>query len=296
MLQLLKVWAFRWWYRLSSYLAWRKFNDGPAGTGLNIPTGNGTVPARSYTGASGSEHPLIVYFHGGGWLIGDLNTHDHCCRALARHTGCSVVAIDYRLAPEHPYPAAHDDCLAATHWLAESLPSMPPCDGRIILAGDSAGGNLAVCSALEADERARKTLAGVLSIYPVTDHYSADFGSYTERATGQLLTRDLMQWFWDTYLGDTGPDDAMRARPLLSENLAQLPPLMVVTAERDPLRDEGAALAQRCRDTGVPVDYRHYGDAEHGFACSEGETADFLALMDQLKQWLEDLPPASVAA
>ena len=294
MLQLLKVWAFRWWYRLSSYLAWRKFNDGPAGTGLNIPTG--TVPARSYTGACGSEHPLIVYFHGGGWLIGDLNTHDHCCRALARHTGCSVVAIDYRLAPEHPYPAAHDDCLAATHWLAESLPSMPPCDGRIILAGDSAGGNLAVCSALEADERARKTLAGVLSIYPVTDHYSADFGSYTERATGQLLTRDLMQWFWDTYLGDTGPDDAMRARPLLSENLAQLPPLMVVTAERDPLRDEGAALAQRCRDTGVPVDYRHYGDAEHGFACSEGETADFLALMDQLKQWLEDLPPASAAA
>ena len=296
MLQLLKVWAFRWWYRLSSYLAWRKFNDGPAGTGLNIPTGNGTVPARSYTGACGSEHPLIVYFHGGGWLIGDLNTHDHCCRALARHTGCSVVAIDYRLAPEHPYPAAHDDCLAATHWLAESLPSMPPCDGRIILAGDSAGGNLAVCSALEADERARKTLAGVLSIYPVTDHYSADFGSYTERATGQLLTRDLMQWFWDTYLGDTGPDDAMRARPLLSENLAQLPPLMVVTAERDPLRDEGAALAQRCRDTGVPVDYRHYGDAEHGFACSEGETADFLPLMDQLKQWLEDLPPASAAA
>ena len=295
MLQLLKVWAFRWWYRLSSYLAWRKFNDGPAGTGLNIPTGNGTVPARSYTGACGSEHPLIVYFHGGGWLIGDLNTHDHCCRALARHTGCSVVAIDYRLAPEHPYPAAHDDCLAATHWLTESLPSMPPCDGRIILAGDSAGGNLAVCSALEADERARKTLAGVLSIYPVTDHYSADFGSYTERATGQLLTRDLMQWFWDTYLGDTGPDDAMRARPLLSENLAQLPPLMVVTAERDPLRDEGAALAQRCRDTGVPVDYRHYGDAEHGFACSEGETADFLALMDQLKQWLEDRPPASAA-
>ena len=123
-----------------------------------------------------------------------------------------------------------------------------------------------------------------------------DSSGSTRWLAGQLLTRDLMEWFWDSYLGGTKPEDAKRARPLLSEGLAQLPPLLVVTAERDPLRDEGAALAQRCRDAGVPVDYRHYGDAEHGFACSEGETADFLAFMDQVNQWLEDLPAAGAAA
>jgi len=291
MQQLLRVHAFRWWYRLASYLAWRKHRSGPTGSPLTIATANGELSARTYIGPRGNERPLLVYFHGGGWLIGDLNSHDYCCRALARHTGCSVVAIDYRLAPEHPYPAAHDDCLAATHWLAESLPSLPPCDGSLVIAGDSAGGNLAVCSALEADDRASKKIAGVLSIYPVTDYYDADFGSYTERATGQMLTRDLMQWFWDSYLAGTRPEDAMRARPLLSDRLPQLPPLLLVTAERDPLRDEGAALAQRVRDAGVPVDYSHYGDAEHGFACSEGETPDFLAFVDQVNAWLAGLSP-----
>lgn len=290
-MQTLKVFVLRWYYRLANYLGWRRSAPQGGATTLEIPVEGGPLAARIYAGTHGASQPLILYFHGGGWVIGDLQTHHYFCANLAAASGCTVVAVDYRLAPEHRFPTAHDDCLAAAQWLVLNREQAGPSNGSIVLAGDSAGGNLAVCTALDLGPDAGAAIAGVLSIYPVSDHYRSDFASYTERAKGQALTRDLMAWFWDTYLGDTSPDNPalLRALPLRNDRLASLPPLLLVTAERDPLRDEGIALAERCREAGVSVDYRHYPDAEHGFACSEGETENFRNFLAQVRAWLAGL-------
>ena len=297
-MQALKVFVLRWYYRLANYLGWR--NSVPEGrfTAAEIPVDGGALATRIYSGAQAGSQPVILYFHGGGWVIGDLKTHHYFCTLLAAASGCTVVAVDYRLAPEHRFPAAHDDCLAAAQWLAANREWAGPSNGSIVLAGDSAGGNLALCTALDLTPDAMSAIAGVLSIYPVGEHYCRDFPSYTERATGQALTRDLMIWFWDTYLGDTAPDSPVleRALPLRSDHLDRLPPLLLVTAERDPLRDEGVALAERCRDAGVSVDYRHYPDAEHGFACSQGETESFNLFLQHTCSWLDTLGTQQASA
>lgn len=291
LLQPLKVWGLRKFYRLQSAWVWRLDRCSMPHVDMRIPVGDSTIGARLYVNALGAGRPLILYIHGGGWVIGDLQSHHPFCRALAHHSGCSVIALDYRLAPEHPFPAAQDDCLAAAAWVAERAAGLAPCNGKLVIAGDSAGGNLASCTCLALADSERDKFIGALLIYPVTDHYSAGRASYIEKATGQLLTTKLMQWFWDNYLGSRSPGDPdlQRAFPLRADNTAMMPPTLLVTAENDPLRDEGIAFAELLRQQGVPLDYHHFDHADHGFACGYGPTPDFQVFIRQLDSWMRQL-------
>jgi acetyl esterase len=213
------------------------------------------VPVRLYAAAGAADGPVVVYFHGGGWVIGSLDTHDGVCRALANRTGCRIAAAHYRLAPEHRFPAAVDDCWTITRWAFEQTP-------RVAVAGDSAGGNLAAVVALRARD-AGLSLAYQALVYPVIDH-RFDTASYAANAEGYGLTMAGMRWYWDLYLG--GVDGAHPdASPLRAASLAGVAPALVVVCGLDPLRDEGVAYAERLRASGVPVEVSEYEDMIHGF-------------------------------
>lgn len=209
--------------------------------------------------------PALLYFHGGGWVLGTLDTHDNVCRALAKHTPCVVVAVDYRLAPEHKYPAAVEDAEAALLWLIKHAQELHIDASRIAVAGDSAGGNIAAALALIARDKGYLRLAGQLLIYPVTDHYSSNHPSYTELATGHGLTRHDMQWFWDQYLTTPEEGNQPYAAPLRSPNLSELPPALIIIPEYDPLRDEGRLYAERLREAGVQARVLPYQGMIHSF-------------------------------
>jgi acetyl esterase len=232
---------------------------------LRLPGPDGEVPARLYVpeGAPAASAAL-VYFHGGGWVIGSPDTHENLCRALANRSGARVVSVDYRLAPEHRWPAAAEDCYAVTCHLAEQGAALGVDGARLAVAGDSAGGNLAAVVALLARERGGPRLRHQVLLYPVTDH---DFErpSYRENGADYFLTTEAMRWFWDHYVPDPGDRDDWRAAPLRAEKLAGLPPATVLTAEYDPLRDEGEAYAERLREAGVPTTLRRYDGQIHGF-------------------------------
>ena len=229
-----------------------------------VPGPAGEIPVRIYTPVGTAPFPVLVYFHGGGWVIGNLDTHDGICRSLANRVGCLVVSVDYRLAPEHPFPAAPEDCYAATRWLAEHAGSLGGDKGRIAVGGDSAGGNLAAVVALMARDRGGPKLAFQLLVYPATD---TDFEtrSYRENSEGYFLTRADMVWFWNHY----APRDEDRrnpyAAPLRAASLRGLPPALVITAEFDPLCDDGNAYAARLREDGVPVRLSQQDGLIHGF-------------------------------
>ena len=229
-----------------------------------VPGPAGEIPVRIYAPVGTAPFPVLVYFHGGGWVIGNLDTHDGICRSLANRVGCLVVSVDYRLAPEHPFPAAPEDCYAATRWLAEHAGSLGGDKGRIAVGGDSAGGNLAAVVALMARDRGGPKLAFQLLVYPATD---TDFEtrSYRENSEGYFLTRADMVWFWNHY----APRDEDRrnpyAAPLRAASLRGLPPALVITAEFDPLCDDGNAYAARLREDGVPVRLSQQDGLIHGF-------------------------------
>jgi acetyl esterase len=229
-----------------------------------VPGPGGEIPVRVYRPEKGSTLPALVYFHGGGWVIGSIETHDGSCRDLANRIGCVVVSVDYRLAPEHRYPAAADDCYAATKWVSEHAAELGVDPERIAIGGDSAGGNLAAVVALMARDRGAPALRHQLLVYPVTD---ADFSrsSYRENAEGYLLTTKAMEWFWGHYVPDTDQRRDAYAAPLHAADLSGLPPAFVLTAEYDPLRDEGEALAGRLEKAGVPTRLTRYDGAIHGF-------------------------------
>jgi acetyl esterase len=257
---------------------------------LAIPGDHGhSVPARLYAPTKrGEPAPVLIYFHGGGWVIGDLETHDSLCAEIARGLGMTVVAVDYRLAPEHPFPAAAEDCLAAVRWASESPREIGHGVSGIVVAGDSAGGNLAaVCAQQLAGELPAPILAQWL-IYPGVD-MTAEAGSMTEFAEGYLLTRQGMNWFMGHYLG--GGEQALHphASPYHADRFEALPPALVYTCGLDPLRDQGRAFAARLIENGVPTVYREAKGQIHGslnlrmaIPSAQGDLAGCLAALREL--------------
>jgi acetyl esterase len=233
-----------------------------------IPGPAGEIPVRIYWPRSGQRVGLVVYYHGGGWVLGDLETHDATCRRLANASDCIVVAVDYRLAPEHKFPAAVEDCYAAALWAAENAASLGVDAARVAVAGDSAGGNLAAVVSLLGKQRGGPPLAHQALICPVTD-FDFQRPSYQENAEGYLLTRQAMEWFWRQYLNDDAEGADPLASPLRAPDLRGLPPATVITAEYDPLRDEGEVYAERLAQAGVPTTCVRYLGQIHGFISLE---------------------------
>jgi len=204
-----------------------------------------------------------VFFHGGGWVIGDLDSHDVVCQKLAHDGELIVISVDYRLAPEHRFPAAVDDAITATKWVAANALQFGIDAKRLIVGGDSAGGNLAAVVSLAARDGNGPEIAGQVLIYPATD-FSRKHPSHREPETSILLTHSVIIWFMNHYLGDADIND-WRASPARAKSLAGLPPAYVLTAGADPLRDEGDEYAARLKEAGVPVTYRHFPGQFHGF-------------------------------
>lgn len=231
---------------------------------LSVPGPGGTIGVRLYHPSDAQALPLIVFFHGGGFVICDLDTHDPFCRSLARASGCAVASVDYRRAPETRFPGPLEDCFAATKWLAANAGEIGVDSTRLAVCGDSAGGNLAAVVAMLARDRGGPRLCHQALIYPVTD-LANESASVRELGRGYMLTADMMRWFADSYLGDSAQATNPLASPLLATDLAGLPPGSLVTAEFDPLRDEGEAYGARLREAGVPVVSRRYLGMLHGF-------------------------------
>ena len=235
-----------------------------------IPGPTGAIPVRIYTPVGGGSAPLagFIFFHGGGFVIGDLETHDDLCRGLANGSMCRVLSVDYRLAPECPFPAAVEDCWAATQWICAHAAEFGIA-GPIAIGGDSAGGNLAAVVTQLAKAGGPK-LAFQLLIYPVTQLGGPDTPSMRENAKGYFLERESMQWFTRLYCPDAAHRSDPRLSPLLAADLSGLPPAYVVTAGFDPLRDEGKAYADKLDAAGVPVTYVDYPGMIHGFFSMRG--------------------------
>lgn len=246
--------------------------DLPEVRDITVAGDGAQLAARLYRPSAEEGLPVVVFFHGGGWVTGTLESHDLLCRLIARESGCAVVSVDYRLAPEHAFPVPLEDCYAAVQWVAANAAALGVDASRLAVAGDSAGGNLAAAVALLTRDRGGATISHQLLLYPVAD---ADFanGSYTENGQGYFLSKDMMRWFWGHYVGA----DALASGnvpPLAAlcrvENLAGLPSASIVTAEYDPLRDEGEVLARRLADAGAAVELTRVPGVIHGFASMLG--------------------------
>jgi acetyl esterase len=231
---------------------------------IDVPGATGSLPARVYRPDADASVPTIVFLHGGGFVIGDIETHDNQCRMVCREVGAVVLSLAYRLAPEAPFPAGVEDCVAATRWAAEHIADLGGDPDRLAVAGDSAGGNLAAVVAQVARDDGGPRLAAQLLVYPATD-FAGDYYSRTENAEGYFLTRADMEWFASHYIGEASDLTDRRLSPVHAEDLSGLPPAVVVTAEYDPLRDEGEAYARALERAGVPVTLRRYDGLIHGF-------------------------------
>jgi len=268
------------YHAVDAFVARRIYRDTRAALSPRAPevaesrliVADGPVALRAYRPAgTGADEilPALVFYHGGGWTIGDLDTHDVVCRRLGNGARCAVFWVDYRLAPEHPFPAAVDDSAAAFAYVVRNAKALKVDAARVAVGGDSAGGNLAAVVSIDARERGGAMPAFQLLIYPATDHRGG-FPSLDRNGEGYLLTRASMDFFRRCYL--QGKDDAgdWRASPLLAKSLSRLPPALVLTAGFDPLVDEGRAFAERLEREGVGVQYREYEDMVHGFVLMGG--------------------------
>lgn len=253
---------------------------------LLVSTDDVTVPIRIYRPRDGDHLPALMYFFGGGWTLGTLETCDAVCRRLANRGRFAVVAVAYRLAPEHKFPSAVDDCFAATTWVATRGSNVNLDRKRVAVGGDSAGGNLAAAVALAARDRGGPTLAFQVLIYPVTD-YMADTESMRNHVDPYLFNRLSMQWYWDNYLESSSGLIHSYAAPLREEDLRGLPPGLVITAEFDPLHDEGEAYARSMLEAGVSVELTRYEGMAHGFFTALGELDEARVAADQVADRLK---------
>jgi acetyl esterase len=241
-----------------------------------IPGGDGEIPARVYR--PDQPQATVIWFHGGLWVFGGLDSHDAMCRRLANSSGCTVISVDYRLAPEHRFPTPLEDCWDALGWVAREFPSTP-----LIIGGDSAGGNLAAVCALRARDRSGPEIALQVLVYPMTDA-AMDSPSMVEHGEDQLLLlgRRDVEWSYRHYLPDGVGREDPEVSPLRAANLSGLPRAVIVTDEYDPLRDEGLAYAARLRDAGVSVTERHYADMMHVFF-------QFVGVLERGNEAVEDV-------
>lgn len=263
----------------------------PVGDVMNLSITNEGIPVRVYVPEGEGPYPTLVYLHGGGWVIGDLDTYDATCRAITNQADCMVVSVDYRLAPEHKFPVPLQDCYAAAEWVFDNAEIMQIDTDNVAVGGDSAGGNLSAAVALMARDRDGPSFTHQTLIYPVTNHgYNSE--SYEENAEGYLLTRTDMKWFWDHYLRDDIDGAHPYVSPLKARDLDGLPPATVVTCGFDPLRDEGAAYADRLEDAGVDVSHHHYEDAIHGIVNMLVEPMDLTRAHDLIDDVTDDLNAA----
>jgi acetyl esterase len=245
----------------------------------------GKLRLRIYTPEGSGPFPLLVFFHGSGFVLCSLDTHDGMCRNLTAGIGCVVVSVDYRLAPEHKFPAGPDDCLAATRWAAAHADELGVDPSLIMVAGDSAGGNMAAVTALRVRDEGGPALCGQMLLYPVTDYHTPGTPSYTENANGYGLTRDTMEWFWAHYLTAPGEAENPYASPLRAQDLSRLPPAYVISAEFDPLRDEAELYGMRLREAGVPAEISRRAGMNHGFLFWVGVVAGADAAMAEACAW-----------
>ena len=251
----------------------------------NIDGPDGPIALRVYTPVGRGPFPLLVFFHGSGFVLCSLDTHDGMCRNLAAGIGCIVVSVDYRLAPEHKFPKGPDDCLAATRWAAAHAAELSADPARIMVAGDSAGGNMAAVTALRLRDEGGPALCGQMLLYPVTDYHRPGTPSYAENADGYGLTRDTMEWFWGHYLNDAAEAANPYASPLRAPDLAGLPPAYVMSAEYDPLRDEAELYGERLRAAGVPAEITRRPGMNHGFLFWVGVVGGADAAMAEACAW-----------
>ncbi len=251
----------------AGFAAMAGLGEGPAVANVEMQEADGPagkIPVRVYTPPGDGPKPGLVYFHGGGFVVCDLDSHDATCRELANGADCVVVSVGYRLAPEAKFPAAPEDCYAATQWVSREASQLGIDANRIAVAGDSAGGNLAAVVALISRDRGHPALIHQLLIYPVTDH-RFDTGSYKSNGSGYFLTENMMRWFWHHYLESESDGENPLASPLRAKDLGGLPTATVLTAEFDPLRDEGCAYAERLEADGTAATHTDYPGVFHGF-------------------------------
>lgn len=263
---------------------WGKEDELPAPLTFTVPSGEARIRCRLYRG--GDDGGTILFLHGGGWVVGSLDAHDGAARALAKAAGCNLLSIEYRKAPESPFPAGIDDADAALRWITAQGTSLGISGYRIILAGDSAGANIAAALALRARDRG-VALGGQMLIYPATDlaHESA---SVAEFADGFFLSRATLRWYIANYLGGADPANP-EASPLLAPDLAGLCSTLLVTADHDPLRDEGRSYAARLIEAGNAVTFREWPGTTHGFMIMDGVTPAARELIDVMGAWARDI-------
>jgi acetyl esterase len=250
---------------------------------LEIPGPGGPLPVRFTLPEGAGPHPVLVYLHGGGFVLGSLDSHDNICRVITNRAECAVLSVDYRLAPEHPFPAAVEDAYATVEWVQEHGEAISVDPDRIAVGGDSAGGNLAAATTLVSRDRDGPALAHQLLIYPaVTSPVLERFASYEENGEGYFLETETMEWFGDQYVQREADYRNAYFAPLLARDLSGLPPATVLTAGFDPLRDEGQAYAERLDSAGVDVEQRNYEAMIHGFV-------SMLGLVDRAEDAVDDV-------